>query len=155
MPNHRYNATSWMNLTKGEHYYIRGTHREGTGGDHYTLAVEMKKVSNPPYNASETHHHDSPEMQYLSIEVNNKTMETIEIEIDVFEGVTLTDTDVFTSVFSYQKNSSFTDTVRVLDIKASSTPSEMQTRMNEYFKTHRSLDVYVNKTTYPTCHERA
>ena len=31
----------WVNLTKGQRYYIKSKHYEGTGGDNMALAVEI------------------------------------------------------------------------------------------------------------------
>ena len=33
--------SDWVNLTKGEAYYITGRHLEGHGGDNYAVGVEI------------------------------------------------------------------------------------------------------------------
>lgn len=40
------NRTSqWIALEEGEHYYIQGQHLEGTGGDHFSVAVEIEATA--------------------------------------------------------------------------------------------------------------
>lgn len=34
--------SAWINLTKGEPYYMKATHLEGSGGDHFTAGVEIE-----------------------------------------------------------------------------------------------------------------
>jgi len=53
--------TEWLPLTEGEHYYIEAKHLEGSGGDHFSVAVEIEKSD------AAGHHHTMKEVQYLSV----------------------------------------------------------------------------------------
>lgn len=34
--------SEWIDLKKGEHYFIEGRHTESGGGDHFSVAVEIE-----------------------------------------------------------------------------------------------------------------
>jgi len=34
--------SEWVSLTEGEHYFLKGNHLEGNGGDHFSVAVEIE-----------------------------------------------------------------------------------------------------------------
>jgi hypothetical protein len=53
--------SEWVALTEGEHYYIEGKHLEGTGGDHFSTAVEIEQSD------IIGHHHSMREIQYVSV----------------------------------------------------------------------------------------
>lgn len=51
--------SDWVNLTKGEAYFITGRHLEGGGGDNYAVGVEINQTT------IENHHHSIREIQYV------------------------------------------------------------------------------------------
>jgi len=54
--------SEWIELEEGEPYYIEGKQLQGSGGDHFSTAVEIE------HDAMEGHHHSMKEVQYLSVE---------------------------------------------------------------------------------------
>lgn len=50
--------TDWIELTEGEHYYMKGEHYDGGGGDHYSVAVEIEATED----SLEGHHHSMKEV---------------------------------------------------------------------------------------------
>lgn len=54
--------SDWIELEEGEHYYIEGRHLQGSGGDHFSTAVEIEQTD------IVGHHHSMKEVQYLSVE---------------------------------------------------------------------------------------
>ena len=55
-------VSNWTNLTEGEPYYLEADTYEGSGTDHFSLAVEIEQDDMPG------HHHSMKEIQYLSLE---------------------------------------------------------------------------------------
>lgn len=53
-------VSKWLNLVKGEKYYIEGRHSEGTHTDHMVVGVEIE--DNLP-----NHHHAMKEVQEVSV----------------------------------------------------------------------------------------
>jgi hypothetical protein len=56
--------SDWITLDAGVHYYIEANHYEGTGGDHFSAAVEIEQ------SAMVGHHHAMKEVQYLSVQTD-------------------------------------------------------------------------------------
>lgn len=127
-PTHSYKPSVWVNLTKGEHYYMRGQHIEGSGGDHYNVAVELKKTNSTPAN----HHHDSPEIQYLSITPTEKKWETMDLKIDIAAGQTLNG-DKYNILIPYSYNNSI-QSFAVKDVLANTTAATLKSQLRDYFK---------------------
>ena len=48
--------SEWIELKKGEHYYLVGSHAEGYGGDSFSVAVEIEQ------SAIKNHHHSMKEI---------------------------------------------------------------------------------------------
>jgi hypothetical protein len=65
-------------LEEGKAYYIEGRQYEGTGGDHFSVAVEIERDDDAP-----VHHHQMREIQYLEFSANGP-FETSQL---VIEGV--------------------------------------------------------------------
>jgi hypothetical protein len=55
--------SEWINLTAGEPYYIEGGTFEWTGGDHFSVAVEIEQTNTSVVG----HHHAMKEVQYLEV----------------------------------------------------------------------------------------
>ena len=67
-------VTEWISVEKGKHYHIQGYHYENTGGDHYTVSVEIEANT-------QTHHHTMKEVQDIKVETDvvlEKTLVTID-----------------------------------------------------------------------------
>ena len=41
-PDGQVRRSEWVELTGGEHYYIEGDMKENSGGDHFTVSVEIE-----------------------------------------------------------------------------------------------------------------
>lgn len=54
--------SEWVALTEGEPYYFESDHYEATGGDHFSMAVEIQQ------NDIDGHHHSIKEVQQVSME---------------------------------------------------------------------------------------
>lgn len=67
--------SAWVNLTAGQKYYIEGAHREGTGTDHFSVAVEIEKAN------STGHNHAMKELQYLQAENFNASFEVTRLTV--------------------------------------------------------------------------
>ncbi len=56
--------SDWIPLLKGESYYIEGQHIQGSGGEHFTVSVEIQLPSgNTPH-----HPMSNPQIQQLAID---------------------------------------------------------------------------------------
>jgi hypothetical protein len=53
--------SEWVNLTEGEAYYLEAVTYEGSGGDHFSVAVEIEQSD------FVGHHHSMKEVQYVSV----------------------------------------------------------------------------------------
>jgi hypothetical protein len=58
-------SSEWIDMVKGEHYYLEALHAEGGGGDHLAVAVEIEQ------SAITGHYHSVREIQELTISVEN------------------------------------------------------------------------------------
>ena len=43
--------SEWIALTAGEYYYMEGQHIQGSGGDHFTVSVEIDTPGNGHINS--------------------------------------------------------------------------------------------------------
>lgn len=71
--------SDWVNLVKGEHYYIEAVAIERTGNDHVTVGVEIEQT------AITGHHNSMKEIQRLSINVTNN-LDTTRLTIENADG---------------------------------------------------------------------
>lgn len=55
--------SEWISLTKDQPYYIQGETFEWTGGDHFSVAVEIEQTNDTVVG----HHHSMKEVQYLEV----------------------------------------------------------------------------------------
>lgn len=53
--------SDWISLTKGEKYYIEGRQSEHSGGDHFSIGVEIEKAD------TTGHHHAMKEVQEIGV----------------------------------------------------------------------------------------
>lgn len=53
---HRAYWSEWVELKKGENYYLEGRYASGKGGDHFSVAVEIEQT------AIKNHHHSMREI---------------------------------------------------------------------------------------------
>jgi hypothetical protein len=60
-------ATEWIDLEEGQFYPVKGYLREGSGQDHFSVAVEYE-IPEDEAESFEGHHHLSKEMQLLSLD---------------------------------------------------------------------------------------
>lgn len=65
----------WLNLTKGQQYYIYGRMFENYGGDHFAVGVEINQT------AIENHHHAIKEVQYIEMSVKDPRYDTTRITV--------------------------------------------------------------------------
>lgn len=71
----RNRISDWVTLQEGQHYYIESHHVEGTGGDHFSVAVEINQTE------IVGHHHAIREIQYVGIKSQDQR-DTIRFTID-------------------------------------------------------------------------
>lgn len=67
--------TEWVNLTKGEKYYMYAKYLEYGGWDNFAIGVEIKQSS------FVGHHHAMKEVQYVSIFPSNPKKELTRITV--------------------------------------------------------------------------
>lgn len=70
--------SEWVNLTKGEKYYMKGIHFDYGGGDHFTVGVEINKTESMNIT---NHHHAMKEIQHLKIGPKDPKFETTRLTI--------------------------------------------------------------------------
>jgi len=68
-------VSEWVNLTKGEKYYMYGKHRESWGGDHFVVGVEIQQ------SAMTDHHHAMKEIQYLEVKPGEGNREVTRVNV--------------------------------------------------------------------------
>jgi len=73
----RDHVSEWVNLTKGEKYYMYAKHFETSGGDNFAVGVEIKQTNSTVIG----HHHAMKEVQYVSIFPSNPQKEVTRISV--------------------------------------------------------------------------
>jgi hypothetical protein len=73
----RNRISEWVNLTEGEHYYIRALHGEGTGSDYLTVGVEIERDNS----SAPGHHHSVKEVQMVEARIE-RNKDTVRVTID-------------------------------------------------------------------------
>ena len=117
MPNR---TSEWIALEAGEHYYIQGQHLEGTGGDHFSVAVEIEATEE----ITGGHHQSMREMQKLSVETG-KERETTRINI------TNADDGEYLLVFTNPRNN---ENVKSSRVSSKATVQQLQSAVQGYYK---------------------
>jgi len=132
-----YDAKSdWVNLTEGEKYYVEASHREGNGGDHMAVAVEIEQAN------TTGHHHAMKEVQYISISNPNSVYESSRITVNNVENVGNYKINIQNPKdMKYWKST---------DIPANATASQVRNAIKGYYSSRSTFgsDITVNKTMY-------
>jgi len=71
-------VSDWVNLTKGENYYVEGRHWDNGWSDNFAVGVEINKTETMDIT---NHHHAMKEIQYISASPKDSKFETTRITI--------------------------------------------------------------------------
>jgi hypothetical protein len=143
---HRYHfvegakVSDWVNLTKGEEYYIYGRHLDGGGGDNYAVGVEINQTALGSTEIVPNHHHAMKELQYISVGPVDSKFETFRITVNLF------DTNGF-YIISFQ-NPSDLEWWNSGQIQVDASASNVRSNIRGYFTSKYGSDVAVNRTMY-------
>jgi hypothetical protein len=81
----RNRQSEWRFLEANQSYYIESHHIEGSGNDHFTVAVEINQTNSTNVTEMVGHHHAMREIQYVGIHTNDNR-DTIRITIENPDG---------------------------------------------------------------------
>jgi hypothetical protein len=126
--------SEWIELEEGEPYYIAGKQLQGSGGEHFSTAVEIE------HDAMEGHHHSMREVQYLSVE-----------PAQVFDTTRITITNMDEGQFLLlMLNPVDLKTNRTEMISANATADEMRLGVKDYYAKQPNIGsgCSVNRTWY-------
>lgn len=70
--------SDWVNLTKGQKYYIYGRQFDYGGSDHFQVGVEINKTET--MNITD-HHHQVKEVQFISLMPKDAKFDTVRITV--------------------------------------------------------------------------
>lgn len=131
------NRTSqWIALEEGEHYYIQGQHLEGSGGDHFSVAVEIEATAD---NLTVGHHQSMREIQKLTVETG-KMRETTRIN------VTNADGGEYLLIFTNPRNNENVKSERIL---TTATVGQFANSVKNFYKKNGiGSNIDVNLTQY-------
>lgn len=71
-------VSEWINLTKGEKYYLRGRHYDNGWADNFAIGVEINKTETMDISK---HHHAMKEIQYIAVGPKDAKYEVTRITI--------------------------------------------------------------------------
>ena len=74
-------VSDWVNLTKGDEYYVYGSHYDGGGGDNFVVGVEINQTAFTTNDIIPNHHHAMKELQYISVGAPDPKFETFRITV--------------------------------------------------------------------------
>jgi hypothetical protein len=121
--------SEWINLTKGEPYYMEVTYVEYNGGDHMSTGVEFEQT------AIVNHHHAMKEIQELRIFTDQTKEKTI-------ISVKNPDTGSFRVTFKHPNTGKF---VVMSPIKCTATAAEFKAIIKKYYWDLIRSDVLVTR----------
>jgi len=133
-------VSDWVNLTKGEEYYIYGRHYDGGHGDNFAVGVEINQTALNTTDTIPNHHHAMKELQYISIGVADPKFETFRI--------TVTNVDLTGFYIVSFQNPSNLEWWNSGQIQVDASASNVRSNIRGYFTSKYGSDVSVNRTMY-------